>query len=181
MYFNLAYRRFFRLGLEGAVPDRSTFSKNRHASVDCAATVVAAVLIDAPRAELPELMLADAALVQALGWDYLMGLLATGLRRRDLRKHGDELRLACHCAVTVSAVDILLMATDLAGRVARLHAVAPKLRAKKAADAVAVFVTCDTVAPAVLPYPDRAARRLCDLLVDLRAVRELTGRETFRL
>ncbi len=28
--FNLAYRRFCRLGLEEAVPDHSTFSKNRH-------------------------------------------------------------------------------------------------------------------------------------------------------
>ncbi len=30
VYLNLAYRWFCRLGLEGAVPDHSTFSKNRH-------------------------------------------------------------------------------------------------------------------------------------------------------
>ena len=30
VYFNLAYRWFCRLGLEGEVPDHSTFSKNRH-------------------------------------------------------------------------------------------------------------------------------------------------------
>ena len=30
VHFNLAYRWFCRLGLEGAVPDHSTFSKNRH-------------------------------------------------------------------------------------------------------------------------------------------------------
>jgi transposase len=29
-HLNLAYRWFCRLGLEGAVPDHSTFSKNRH-------------------------------------------------------------------------------------------------------------------------------------------------------
>ena len=30
MHLNLAYRWFCRLGLEGQVPDHSTFSKNRH-------------------------------------------------------------------------------------------------------------------------------------------------------
>ena len=30
MHLNLAYRWFCRLGLEGEVPDHSTFSKNRH-------------------------------------------------------------------------------------------------------------------------------------------------------
>jgi transposase len=32
VHLNLAYRWFFRLGLEGAVPDHSTFSKNRQAA-----------------------------------------------------------------------------------------------------------------------------------------------------
>jgi hypothetical protein len=32
-----------------------------------------------------------------------------------------------------------------------------------------------------MPMTDRAARRLCDRLVDLGVVRELTGRPTFRL
>jgi transposase len=30
VHLNLAYRWFCRLGLEGDVPDHSTFSKNRH-------------------------------------------------------------------------------------------------------------------------------------------------------
>ena len=30
IHLNLAYRWFYRLGLDGAVPDHSTFSKNRH-------------------------------------------------------------------------------------------------------------------------------------------------------
>src|ERR1700749_5338408 len=30
VHLNLAYRWFCRLGLDGDVPDRSTFSKNRH-------------------------------------------------------------------------------------------------------------------------------------------------------
>ena len=30
VHLNLAYRWFYRLGLEGDVPDHSTFSKTRH-------------------------------------------------------------------------------------------------------------------------------------------------------
>ena len=56
------------------------------------------------------------------------------------------------------------------------------LRAKSAARAVEMFLTQDALAPAALSFmSDRAARRLCDRLVELGAVRELTGRETFRL
>ena len=37
VHLNLAYRWFCRLGLEGSVPDHSTFSKNRHGRFrDCA-------------------------------------------------------------------------------------------------------------------------------------------------
>ena len=74
---------------------------------------------------------------------------------------------------------------------ARLRAVAPKLRAKGAAEALALFRSHDAVSPSGMLSPmikgtsfamtDRAARRLCDRLVDLGAVRELTGRLTFRL
>ena len=70
---------------------------------------------------------------------------------------------------------------DLTRRAAHLKAVAPKLRAKGAGEAVEMFLTRDAMAPSALPLPDRAARRLCDRLVDLGAVRELTGRDTFRL
>jgi hypothetical protein len=64
-----------------------------------------------------------------------------------------------------------------------LREVAPKLRAKAAARAVDLFLSRDALAPAALAaiMSDRAARRLCDRRVDLGAVRELTGRETFRL
>ncbi len=86
-----------------------------------------------------------------------------------------------HRAVIASALEATRFAADLARRAAHLKTVAPKLRAKGAGEAVAIFLTRDAVAPAALPLPDRAARRLCDRLVDLGAVRELTGRDTFRL
>lgn len=151
------------------------------APVTRAAMALDAVLTEAPRAEVPALILADAALAQALGWDHVVPLLAAGLKRTDLRKRGDDLRLACHRAVTASAVEAARLAVDLARRASLLKGVAPKLRAKGAGAAVKIFLTQDAVAPSALPLPDRAARRLCDRLVDLGAVRELTGRDTFRL
>ncbi|AUQ92395.1 hypothetical protein PhaeoP24_03837 (plasmid) [Phaeobacter inhibens] len=151
------------------------------APVSRAAMVLETVLTEAPRAEVPALVFADAVLAQTLGWDHLVPLLATGLKRADLRKHGDDLRLASHRALVSSVVEAVRLAIDLARRAAHLNAVAPKLRAKGAGDAVEMFLTHDAVAPSALPLPDRAARRLCDRLVDLGVVRELTGRDTFRL
>ena len=146
-----------------------------------AAMVLEAGLTEAPRADVASLVLADVALAQTFGWDHLVPLLAAGLKRADLRKQGDDLRHACHRALILSAVEAVRLSADLARRAGHLKAVAPKLRAKGAGDAVEMFLTRDAVAPSALPLPDRAARRLCDRLVDLGAVRELTGRDTFRL
>ena len=146
-----------------------------------AAMVLETVLAEAPRQEVPALILAEAALAQAFGWKHIVPLLAAGLKRADQRKRGEDLRLACHHAVTTSAIEASRLSADLVRRTAHLKAVAPKLRAKGAGEAVDMFLTRDAVAPSALPLPDRAARRLCDRLVDLGAVRELTGRDTFRL
>ncbi len=56
-------------------------------------------------------------------------------------------------------------------------------RAKGAGEAVQLFLSRDAVAPAALTSlnSDRAARRFCDRLFELGVVRELTGRDTFRL
>jgi hypothetical protein len=146
-----------------------------------AQAVLEAVLSDHPRPEHVALILADTELAQALGWKYAVPLLGGGLTRRDLRKTGDNLRLACHRAVVASAIEAARMATDLARRAARLHAVTPELRAKGAGGAVEMFLTRDAVTPSALPLPDRAARRFCSRLVSLDVVRELTGRDSFRL
>jgi len=151
------------------------------APVTRAAMVLEALVRETPRADVAGLILADAVLAQALCWDRVVPLLAPGLKRADLRKQGDDLRLACHRALVSSAVEAVRLAADLARRTAHLKAVAPKLRAKGAGDAVEMLLSRDAVAPSALPLPDRAARRLCDRLVDLGAVRELTGRDTFRL
>ncbi|MCI2400957.1 DUF1403 family protein [Aliiroseovarius subalbicans] len=151
--------------------------------VDRAALVLGAVLADAPRLEADALVLADATLAQALGWDHVIPLLAGGLMRRDMRKTDDDLRLACHEAIVTSVTEAARLAGDLAHRTARLRAVAPKLRARGSDEAVQMFLTRDAVAPSALVSLNsgRSARRFCDRLVELGVARELTGRDTFRL
>ena len=77
------------------------------------------------------------------------------------------------------------------GRHQRRVVLAPKLRAKGSDAAVTLFLCEEAVAPSTMLSPmiqgtaiamtDRAARRLCDRLVELGVVRELTWRATFRL
>ena len=79
-----------------------------------AAMVLEAVLTEVPRADVLALILADIALAQALGWGHLMPLLATGLKRADLRKQGDDLRFACHLALISSVVEVVRLSAGLA-------------------------------------------------------------------
>jgi hypothetical protein len=59
----------------------------------------------------------------------------------------------------------------------------PKLRAKGAAAVVGGLLEDDAMAPSlrVAKMSQRGRRRLFDRLVDLGAVRELSGRDSFRL
>jgi len=148
-----------------------------------AAAVLEVVLRDDPRALSPALLLAETALAQALGWSHAVPCLAPGLRPGDLRKTGEDLRVACYRAVCVTAELTTRDASDLTRRAARLREVVPKLRARGAEEAAALFLARDAVAATALTSlrSDRAARRFCDRLVELGAVREMTGRDTFRL
>lgn len=147
-----------------------------------AARAAETVLSENPHAEGAALMLADAVLARSLGLERMLPLMALGLKSRDLSARGDALRLACHRAVAIGASQAAPMATDLARQALRLREIAPSLRARGAARAVELFLSRDSVAPAALArfMSDRAARRLCDRLVELGAVRELTGRASFR-
>ncbi|MCE8007112.1 DUF1403 family protein [Aestuariivita sp.] len=153
------------------------------APVARAASVLEVVLENRPRDQTAALLLTEAALAQALGWAHVVPLLGLGLKRGDLRKTGAELRLACHRAISSAATEATRETADLTRRAAHLKAVAPRLRAKGAEQAVALFLIRDSVAPTALTSlrSDRAARRFCDRLVALGAVHELTGRDTFRL
>ena len=170
--------------LEGIAPERISLCLNATGPtpVERAAQVIEAVLADSPRGETAALILADAVLSKSMGRDHMLPTLSLALKLRDLRHSGDDLRLACHHAVVAGAGQAVPLAADLARRASRLKAVVPKLRAKGADRAVEQFLSCDALAPSALGFmSDRAARRLCDRLVDLSAVRELTGRDTFRL
>jgi hypothetical protein len=123
-----------------------------------------------------------------------MPLLAAQLSRKDIGTisdgEGDPV-LYVHRAMIAACGGAIRKAADLSRRASKLRAIAPKLRAKGSDEALALFLSHDAVSPSGMlspvikgtsePMTDRAARRLCDRLVELGAVRELTGRSTFRL
>jgi hypothetical protein len=88
-------------------------------------------------------------------------------------------------AVALAAAAALDLAADLSRRSNILTAVAPKLRSKPAQKIVDLLLAQDCLSPAEAarhaPMTGRAARRLFDRLVLLGAVREFSGRPTFRL
>ncbi|WP_299733376.1 DUF1403 family protein [uncultured Tateyamaria sp.] len=153
------------------------------APIPRAAAVLQSVIKERPRDPATAFVLADAALAQVLGWSHVTPLLGLSFKRGDLRKSDEGLRLTCHQAIIAAVAEATRQATDLTRRASRLRAVAPKLRARGAEEAVSQLLTQDAVAPTSLTSlrSDRAARRFCDRLVELGAVRELTGRDTFRL
>jgi hypothetical protein len=175
--------------LEGVAPERIALSLDATGPtpVDRAAQVIEAVLTDSPRGEITALILADAVLSLALGRDHLLPLLGLVMTARDLRLRGDDLRLACHRSAVRGVGQALPLAGTLARASARLCAAVPKLRAKGAARAVEMILSQDVLTPVALArampeiLSDRAARRLCERLVELGALRELSGRDTFRL
>lgn len=175
--------------LEGIAPERIAFCLDATGPtpVDRAAQVIEAVLTDSPRGEIAALIMADAVLSLALGRDHLLPLLGPVMTARDLRLRGDDLRLSCHRAALKGVSQALPLASTLARAAARLRAAVPRLRAKGAARAVEMFLSQDALTPVTLArampgsLSDRAARRLCERLAELGALRELSGRDTFRL
>jgi hypothetical protein len=148
-----------------------------------AAAALQAQQDESPHDTTSALILADAVLSQGIGIGHLLPCLSLTLAPRDLARRGDDLHQACHRAAVAGVAQALSLVADLARRAARLQAVAPRLRARHADRAVALFLSSDALAPADLRplMSDRAARRLCDRLVALGALRELTGRPSFRL
>ena len=161
--------------------------------VSSATAFLTTMLKNFPRQEAAALLCADAVLAHGLGWEKPLPLFGLYLGRKVLRAatEGEDIRLDCHAAVSRAAQEAIRLSHDLARRAAHLRAIEPKLRTKGAVDAVTLFLSEDAVyAPTMLSpmvrgsnvsMTDRSARRLCDRLVELGVVRELTGRKTFRL
>lgn len=142
--------------------------------------------------------LADALLAQRLGWKHAVPLLgteaalgmsssrprraatvvaATGIDVGSERAKG---LLAAHAHAALRAIDL---SAELERRADRLLAVAPKLRAKAADIVVERLLSDDAIVASekIAGMSDRGLRRLFDRLVELGAVRELSGRSTFRI
>ena len=146
-----------------------------------------------PRQEAVALLCADFILARSLGWHRPLPLFGLYVSRKTLRSvsEGEDIGIECHVAVAHAAQDAMRLAHDLARRAARLRAVAPKLRSKGSDEAVTLFLSEDAILPSTMLSPTirgsstsmtpRSARRLCERLIELGVVRELTGRASFRL
>lgn len=141
--------------------------------------------------------LADALLAQRLGWPNAVPLLgaeaALGTSVRPRRSAASVVAagietdperarslLAAQARAALRAIDL---STELERRADRLLGVAPKLRAKAADVVVERLLSDDAIVASekIAGMSDRGLRRLFDRLVELGAVRELSGRATFRI
>jgi hypothetical protein len=135
--------------------------------------------------------LADAVLARRMNWPFALPLLAASLfpgagrRASGLENRADRGEttrvLIAFAKAAAGAVDL---AGDLARRAGKLEEAAPKLRAKGAGAALRALLDEDCLAASSQicgQISERGARRLFDRLVALGAIRELTGRATFRL
>ena len=166
--------------------------------VAAAVEIMQKTLVANDRAERLACFLSDVVLAKSLGCDRPIPLTALHLTKanlRDLRDEATEKKceadVPIQVAITKSAQSTFRLATKLAARAEALRVISPKLRTRGSEDAVALFLSEHAVAPSGMlsphirgtrtPMTGRAARRLCDRLVELGAVKELTGRPTFRL
>ena len=145
-----------------------------------------------PDAEILALWLADLALAQKLGWERPIPLLAVSILQPALRRDGRRPRPsdpkwsdALADAYALAAAEAYGLAGELSRRAERLLALQPKLRAKGASRVVEMLLADDCLSPAraakLARLSDRASRRLFDRLIAQGAVRELSGRPSFRL
>ena len=157
-----------------------------------AARAATAIMRNDPTAEPLAWWMADLALSWRMGWTHAVPLLATQIhatvlrtgsdRRRARPDNSDYARAICLAAATGSA-EACRLAAGIAQQAERLAAVTPKLRAKGAGQVIALLLSDDAVSGSFTSKAMTrwASRRLFERLQQLDAVRELSGRSTFRL
>ena len=147
-----------------------------------------------PEGEVFALWAADLLLALRLGWERPAPLLVTKILDPSLRSGPAGARPrpndflwppAVARAYAFAAGDAHASASELSRRTEKLLTVAPKLRAKRASRVVDLLLSDDCIAASRAAkcsgLSDRAARRLFERLIDLGAVREMSGRPSFRL
>jgi hypothetical protein len=167
--------------------DLDACARQEGSALSAIAALTEGVVSRLPHAELLALLLAE-----RMRWPVPVPLLMTQIghavlrvgepRRRPRPGEGDwpaTMATAYPLAATVA----LDLAADLERRAAVLQALTPKLRAKGAEGIVEALLDDDALTPATAlgSMSERALRRLFDRLVALGAVRELSGRPSFRL
>jgi hypothetical protein len=158
-----------------------------------AAAIASQVIAVSPGAELLAWWCADFLLAQKLRWPKPVPLLmaqvfAPAFRTpvhsaKRIRPGGEEIERSVCLALAQGADDALRLAAELSRRAERLAAAAPKLRAKGAGEVIQKLLEDDAV-PGTLTTKTLSrfgARRLFERLQTFEAVRELSGRDSFRL
>ncbi|MGO4642506.1 DUF1403 family protein [Mesorhizobium sp. 2RAF45] len=158
-----------------------------------AAAIASRVVAMRPDAELLAWWLADLVLAQSLRWPRPLPLLMAqafgpsfraqaGGGKRIRPAEGDFERAVC-VAFVQAAAQACRLADKLSRRAEKLLAVAPKLRAKGAGEVISLLLNEDAVSGSLTTkdLSRFASRRLFERLQLLEAVRELSGRPTFRL
>jgi hypothetical protein len=157
-----------------------------------AARIASAVIRQDPRAEIFSWWLADCALSWRMGWRHAVPILSTQIHApllrsgpdgRRVRPGSDAFEQAVFIAAALGAAEACRLAADMATRAERLRAAVPKLRSKAAGEVIERLVSDDAVSGSLTTrnLSRWASRRLFDRLVELGAVRELSGRSTFRI
>lgn len=164
---------------------------SRRTAPFAAAAIAAHVVAMRPDSELFAWWLADLVLAQRLRWPRPLPLLITQGFGRALRAEGgkrirpgeDGFERALCLGLVQAAAQACRLAAELSRRAEKLLAVAPKLRAKGAGEVIFLLLNEDAVAGSLVTknLSRFAARRLFERLQQLEAVRELSGRPTFRL
>lgn len=187
-----------RLGLRWgdellALPDRlDALVRSGRPAPLLASTLMAEVERERPDAKLLGWWLADCAIAARLRWPFAVPLLVTQARgpafrnpdgRGKIRPGEEKFERAICVALALALADACRLAGVIAPRAAWLLAIAPKLRAKGAGAVVQMLLNQDAV-PGTLQTEKLTrwgARRLFERLQTFDAVRELSGRSTFRL